>query len=135
MFIDVFIRCVFILCVSACFFCVFLDEYLKSVARKRHVDQKETVVDLIGASITAKLVASSITYPHEVLRARLQDGSTKTSLFPLISQIVKEEGIRALWSGLRVNIIRIVPATCTTFVSYEYISRYITSWYRDSMMK
>ena len=83
----------------------------------------------MGSSILAKLVASSITYPHEVLRSRLQDGSHTLSLFPLIRKIVKEEGIPALWSGLRVNIIRIVPATCATFVSYEYGSRYLTQLY------
>lgn len=102
-------------------------------------------MELLMASTTAKLVASSITYPHEVLRARLQDGRRRPpnisnnasigdskgikynngGLFSLLRQIIREEGVLALWSGLRMNIFRIVPATAATFLSYEYISRYL----------
>lgn len=31
----------------------------------------------------------------------------------------------SLWSGLRVSLTRIVPATASTFVAYEYINRYL----------
>lgn len=110
--------------------------------------------ELLFSSIAAKLVASSITYPHEVLRARLQDGrgvtynkkrgssGVKTAtcspvgcattteparlgLVAVFKDIVKREGVLSLWSGLRVSLFRIVPATASTFLAYEYISRYL----------
>jgi len=100
------------------------------------------------SSIAAKLVASSITYPHEVLRARLQDGRgvtyakkmspaganstlsaaaepAKVGLVALFKDIVKREGVLSLWSGLRVSLFRVVPATASTFLAYEYISHYL----------
>lgn len=97
------------------------------------------LLDLLASSIVAKLFASSITYPHEVLRARLQDGriiksdGKKVNVVTVFRDIVRTEGVVALWSGLRVNLLRIIPATCTSFVSYEYISRYLRD--KDKRLK
>jgi len=126
-----------------------LYEYLKSLARDKRYDGKESFIDILASSMIAKFVASGITYPHEVLRARLQDSkisyrlqqtngnssltssinnnnnSNNRGLIALFKEIVQKEGILALWSGLKVSLTRIIPATASTFVSYEYISRYL----------
>jgi hypothetical protein len=90
-------------------------------------------LDIILASITAKSVATIVTYPHEVLRSRLQDQNlaTRNNLINVATNIIKTEGVGALWSGIRVNLIRIVPATLTTFLGYEYISRGLKNYFND----
>jgi Mitochondrial carrier protein len=36
---------------------------------------------------------------------------------------VAAEGAGALWSGFRVNLVRVLPSCVATFVSYELIAR------------
>lgn len=107
-----------------------LYEYFKDELRKRR-GSKETMTDIMVASLVSKLIASCIAYPHEVLRSRLQfqreDAGKHTKFLPLVKSIIKNEGITALWTGLRVNLVRVVPATLSTFLSYEYLSEYLQS--------
>jgi solute carrier family 25 folate transporter 32 len=101
-----------------------LYEYLKKSARERQGGiQKEGAFDLIFASLCAKIVAMLVTYPHEVIRSRLQDRQQTNGVVSLVRTMIKNEGLSSLWSGLRVNLIRTFPATISTFLSYEYISR------------
>ena len=108
-----------------------LYEYLKTQAqiyRQNSNESREYVraLDIVCASLSAKLVASLISYPHEVLRARLQDGRAKeVGILQTINRIIINEGFFNLWAGYRVNLARIFPATLSTFLTYEYISRYL----------
>lgn len=102
-----------------------LYEYLKKDFRKRR-NGPETAPDLIICSITAKLVASGMTYPHEVLRVRLQDSAaSKLGLIKTLKSIIKNEGLFALWTGFSINISRAFPATITTFLTFEYVFRFL----------
>lgn len=102
-------------------------EFLKKQARERRDDgNPETALELLGASGLAKICASLLTYPHEVLRSRMMDSraTVAPSLTGMIEQIWKEEGFRGFYRGLPVTLIRVIPNCCITFISYEFLARW-----------
>ncbi|XP_003387458.1 PREDICTED: mitochondrial folate transporter/carrier-like [Amphimedon queenslandica] len=78
----------------------------------------------IAMAATSKAVAASVTYPYQVIRARLQDQEQKYSgVISTIKRTWRNEGYKGFYKGLKPNLIKVVPATCITFVVYEYMSK------------
>jgi solute carrier family 25 folate transporter 32 len=85
-----------------------------------------TGVELACASAVAKMVASSVTYPHEVIRSHMhvQGLGPFGGVLGLIAKIHAEGGgWRAFYRGVGTNLVRTTPAAAITFTSYELISR------------
>ncbi|KAJ1881616.1 hypothetical protein H4R99_003617 [Coemansia sp. RSA 1722] len=100
-----------------------LYEQLKSWMKvdTQHVES----LRILAASATSKMVASSVTYPHEVIRTRLQNQTSKPykyrGIVHAVRLIYKEEGLRAFYRGLSTNLIRTVPASMMTLLTYELL--------------
>ncbi|ETI23438.1 hypothetical protein G647_05240 [Cladophialophora carrionii CBS 160.54] len=101
-------------------------ERLKVWRQMAKKDQTLTNFDTIMASSLSKTFAGTLTYPHQLVRARLQTydpSATKhvrgPGLVPLIKQIWRNEGLVGYYKGLFPNLLRVVPSTCVTFLVYE----------------
>ena len=100
------------------------------------VDSTSNWVGISAATFFSKVCASTATYPHEVLRTRLQtqqrrstmstsDGMRvqhrRSGIVHMCRVILKEEGWRAFYAGIGTNLIRAVPAAMTTMITYEWL--------------
>lgn len=108
-------------------------EYFKSwLGERRRREQGEasvadrlSTVDLIVASSGSKAIASSITYPHEVVRSQMHvRGLGPFDGFGLIcKEIWQNEGLVGFYKGWATNMFRTVPAAAITFTSFELFAR------------
>ena len=117
-------------------------EFMKKMFRDSHEQNEnemvgggqgqgqETAMELLVASGVAKMCASLISYPHEVLRSRMMDNRSKVppTLRGTARLIYQREGLRGFYSGLPVTLVRVIPNCCVTFLSYEMILRHCKAW-------
>lgn len=85
-------------------------------------------IDFLICSGISKIVAGSITYPYQVIRARLQTydaDKTYSNARDVVGQIWKREGISGFYKGLGPNLLRVVPSSCVTFLVYENTKLYL----------
>ena len=123
-------------------------------------DKNANYLGIAGATFLSKICATSATYPHEVLRTRLQtqqrqipahsedgishrgsmgdpqfrriaptssDGMINTPRYKGVVNtcriILREEGWRAFYNGMGVNMVRAVPAAMTTMLTFETLKK------------
>ena len=68
--------------------------------------------------------ATSLTYLHEVVRGRLMDNRGDTSKQVRLRQtFVSDESFGALYTGIHVSFVRVVPKCCITFMTWGLILR------------
>ncbi|KXZ43456.1 hypothetical protein GPECTOR_90g543 [Gonium pectorale] len=84
-----------------------------------------SVWELVATSAFAKVVASTATYPHEVIRSymHLSGSGPLSGLREAVTAVWREDGLRGFYRGCGANLLRTTPAAACTFTTFELVSR------------
>ncbi|PFH53362.1 hypothetical protein AMATHDRAFT_137919 [Amanita thiersii Skay4041] len=116
-----------------------LYEQLKVLAQ-RGSDEPLPSQKILACSALSKMTASVATYPHEVIRTRLQtqrrplsdvssDGMIKRQgIIYTTKKLILKEGWTGLYKGLSINLFRTVPNSAVTMLTYELLMRHLVTW-------
>ena len=91
-------------------------------AKLSNQEHRLSNVDFLTYSAFSKVLAGTVTYPYQVIRARLQTydaDQTYKNARDVVGLIFKQEGISGFYKGLGPNLLRVVPSSCVTFLVYE----------------
>ncbi|KAI2797831.1 hypothetical protein BLOT_015251 [Blomia tropicalis] len=106
-------------------------EELKKYYTAKHnlnKDDKLSIGAYLSCAALSKLFAAVITYPYQVVRARLQDQyANYHGVTDVIRRTWRYERIRGFYKGLAAYLLHVTPNICIVFLIYERLSPTTTS--------
>jgi hypothetical protein len=80
----------------------------------------------LTCSTLSMTVSSVLTYPQDVVRARLQGTNKYSGLVDCLQRTIREESFRGLYSGLSAHLTRLLPTSAITFIVYEWTCAWLS---------
>ena len=93
-----------------------------------HPDRSSTLHTLLS-TIVSKVSATIVTSPIEVLKVRRRMASTSAdkSIFRTLRELWSEGGISVFYRGVFPALLRVLPAQCLMFLTFENVKGYLIS--------
>eukprot|EP00835_Amoeboradix_gromovi_P006856 NODE_916_length_3098_cov_0.162721.p1 type:complete len:281 gc:universal NODE_916_length_3098_cov_0.162721:1335-2177(+) len=85
---------------------------------------KSIVINNFWYGCLSGTVAATLTIPFDVAKTRRQVSHDSIYMIPLMRQMVKQEGIMVLFSGLLPRIAKVAPACGIMIATYEFGKRF-----------
>mmetsp|Transcript_13267 Transcript_13267/g.21777 ORF Transcript_13267/g.21777 Transcript_13267/m.21777 type:complete len:340 (+) Transcript_13267:80-1099(+) len=88
-----------------------------------------STAEYVFTAASSKVFASTITYPYQVVRARMQQRSSElqVSQWSTAKQILSTSGLGGFYRGMVPNILKVVPSAALTFLAYENMMTWLSN--------
>jgi len=99
-------------------------EEMQSYSLTPHPSSYHTLI----STITSKVAATLVTSPIEVVkvRRRMASVSADQSVFTTIQGLWAQGGLHAFYRGMAPALIRVLPAQCLMFLTFENVKSYLS---------
>lgn len=116
---------------TALYFVIY--EHIKKLVRESRNGNDLELTDCMTAAGVAKLAASCLCYPHEVVRTRLRQclppyERRYHTFFQTLATVWREERFVGLYGGLGTHLIRVVPNSAIVFFTYEAVLKLVDQY-------
>ncbi|XP_052861657.1 peroxisomal membrane protein PMP34 [Anopheles cruzii] len=99
------------------------------------VTRSPSALTFFGIGAIAKMIATVLTYPLQLVQTKLRHGNADKSLnlpvdidtVQLLLIILKRQGVAGLYRGLEAKLLQTVLTAALMFMAYEKIARFVTS--------
>uniref|UniRef100_A0A0E0LJT9 Mitochondrial carrier protein n=1 Tax=Oryza punctata TaxID=4537 RepID=A0A0E0LJT9_ORYPU len=102
-------------------FCVYEALKARLPREEDHGARSRRRVAKVACGVAAGLVASTATYPLDVVRRQIQLGGGGGGTLQAFRAIVQAQGARQLYAGLGITYVKKVPSTAVGLVAYDYM--------------
>ncbi|KAG0424167.1 hypothetical protein HPB47_000099 [Ixodes persulcatus] len=80
-------------------------------------------VQYLAFAALSKLLSASVTYPYQLVRARLQDQHRDyQGLKEVVARTWRYEGLRGFYKGVTAYFLHVTPNICIVFLMYEKLA-------------
>lgn len=91
---------------------------------KQRTETASNPMHLFGYASLSKILATIMWYPHEVVRTRMRErGNRYINSFHCLIQIARSESLLALYSGLNIQLVRVVPNFAITVSIFNLLNQ------------
>lgn len=105
---------------------LFKERRFRSLGLPPDPDEILGTFDCLIFSAVSKIIATTVTFPYQVLRTRLQDQHANyKGLRDAVKKTYRFEGLRGFYKGLLMGNLRQLPNVVVTFVTYENVRHLI----------
>ncbi|CCI50248.1 unnamed protein product [Albugo candida] len=103
---------------------------------QQNIQSELPIIPTLAIGAVSQVFASTVTYPYQVVKARLQQGGVRASRYrgtwDCFCKIQRNEGYRGFYKGLSANLLKVIPSGAIIFAAYEQIHKMLTKLVLES---